>query len=119
MCSPFDRSATRWTTEQPPRQSGEPACGHLLKSQQAISSSGYRYPRTIVPTKIPQNIGANCIRLANELGLAFAGIDLKETPAGEYYCFEVNASPAFPFYESPARPIVADALARFLAEASA
>jgi hypothetical protein len=44
--------------------------------------------------------------------------DLKETPEGEYYCFEVNASPAFPFYESQARPVVADALAEFLAAKS-
>jgi hypothetical protein len=39
-------------------------------------------------------------------------------PEGECYCFEVNASPAFPFYESPARPVVADALAEFLAAKS-
>ena len=73
------------------------------------------YARTIVPAKLPENVDIKCIRLTRALGLAMSGIDLKETPAGEYYCFEVNTSPAFPFYESPARPVVADALAEFLA----
>ena len=73
------------------------------------------YARTMVPTTLPEVVETNCIRLTKELGLTMAGIDLKETPAGQYYCFEVNTSPAFPFYESPARPVVADALAEFLA----
>lgn len=72
------------------------------------------YARTMVPTNLPAGVQNNCVRLAKSLGLAMAGIDLKETPAGEYYCFEVNTSPAFPFYESPVRPTVADALAEFL-----
>ena len=40
-----------------------------------------------------------CIRLARRLDLLFAGIDLKITPDGEVYCFEVNPSPGFNFYE--------------------
>jgi glutathione synthase/RimK-type ligase-like ATP-grasp enzyme len=73
------------------------------------------YARTMVPTTLPEGVETNCIRLTKALGLTMAGIDLKETPASQYYCFEVNTSPAFPFYESPARPVVADALAEFLA----
>ena len=74
------------------------------------------YARTMVPAKLPERVESNCISLTRAFGLAMSGIDLKETPAGEYYCFEVNTSPAFPFYESPARPTVADALAEFLAQ---
>lgn len=74
------------------------------------------YVRRMVPTTLPDLIATNCIRLASEFGLLMAGIDLKETAAGEYYCFEVNTSPAFLFYESPVRPVIADALAGFLAE---
>lgn len=77
------------------------------------------YARTMVPTILPEDVEAKCIRLTKELGLTMSGIDLKETPAGEYYCFEVNTSPAFPFYESPAQPVVADALAEFLAQRNA
>ena len=59
----------------------------------------YRYAgreghaRTMVSTTLPENVETNCIRLTKELGLRMSGIDLKETPAGEYYCFEVNTSP--------------------------
>ena len=77
------------------------------------------YSLTMVPAVLPEDIAANCIRLTKELGLTLSGIDLKETPAGEYYCFEVNASPAFLFYESPAQPVVADAIAEFLAQRAA
>ena len=76
------------------------------------------YVRTMTPETLPTDMTINCIRLTKELGLAMSGIDLKETPAGEYCCFEVNTSPAFPFYESLARPVIADALAEFLAERS-
>jgi len=74
------------------------------------------YARTIVPMTLPETICRRCVRLTKELGLTMSGIDLKETPSGEYYCLEVNTSPAFPFYESPARPVVADALGQFLAQ---
>jgi glutathione synthase/RimK-type ligase-like ATP-grasp enzyme len=77
------------------------------------------YSLTMVPAVLPEEVAANCIRLTKELGLTLSGIDLKETPSGEYYCFEVNTSPAFLFYESPARPVVADALAEFLAQPEA
>jgi glutathione synthase/RimK-type ligase-like ATP-grasp enzyme len=73
------------------------------------------YSLSMVPAVLPEDIVAKCISLTKELGLALSGIDLKETPSGEYYCFEVNTSPAFLFYESPARPAIADALAQFLA----
>jgi glutathione synthase/RimK-type ligase-like ATP-grasp enzyme len=77
------------------------------------------YTLTMAPAILSGDIAANCIRLTKELGLSLSGIDLKETPAGEYYCFEVNTSPAFLFYESPAQPVVADALAEFLAQREA
>ncbi|MBV9876931.1 MAG: hypothetical protein JO025_19540 [Verrucomicrobia bacterium] len=77
------------------------------------------YTLTMVPAVLPRDVVTNCIRLTRELGLTMSGIDLKETPSGEYYCFEVNTSPAFLFYESPARPVIADALAEFLAQRGA
>ena len=51
------------------------------------------------PTALPPQIAEACLRLTHTMGLLFAGIDLKETPDGEYYCFEVNPSPGFIFYE--------------------
>jgi glutathione synthase/RimK-type ligase-like ATP-grasp enzyme len=56
-----------------------------------------------------------CVALTRGLGLIFAGIDLKVTPAGEIFCFEVNPSPAFSFYEANTGQPIAGSLARYLA----
>ena len=39
------------------------------------------------------------IDLARILDMEIAGVDLRITPDGEAYCFEVNPSPAFSWYE--------------------
>ena len=46
--------------------------------------------------------------------MLFTGIDLKETPDGEYYCFEVNPSPGFLFYEQGTGQPISKALADLL-----
>jgi glutathione synthase/RimK-type ligase-like ATP-grasp enzyme len=43
---------------------------------------------------LPDELESRCRGAAHALGLAVAGIDLRQTPAGEC-CFEVNPSPAF------------------------
>jgi predicted ATP-grasp superfamily ATP-dependent carboligase len=66
------------------------------------------YPLTIRSAALPQEIEERCLRLAHSLGLFVAGIDLRRTAEGEWYCFEVNPSPAFTFYqESTGQPIAA------------
>lgn len=65
--------------------------------------------------ELTSELAERCCRLSAALGLDFAGIDLKITPTHEVYCFEVNPSPAFSYYElSTGQPISA-ALARYLA----
>lgn len=51
------------------------------------------------PTELPDDIRKACVRLGQRMGLLIAGIDLKQTPDGEYYCFEINPSPGFAYYE--------------------
>jgi hypothetical protein len=46
-----------------------------------------------------------------------AGIDLRRTPAGEWFCFEVNPSPAFSWFDAPDNRI-AKQIAALLAGAS-
>ena len=49
-----------------------------------------------------------CRALAAALDLPVAGIDLRRTPDGEWFCFEVNPSPGFTFYEdATGQPIAA------------
>jgi glutathione synthase/RimK-type ligase-like ATP-grasp enzyme len=62
-------------------------------------------------------LAERCVALSEALELPFAGIDLKITPEGEPFCFEVNPSPAFSYYESHTGQPIARAVARFLAEA--
>jgi glutathione synthase/RimK-type ligase-like ATP-grasp enzyme len=81
----------------------------------------YRYARRaggaaeLRAIRLSSDTEAKCVALTRGLGLAFAGIDLKVTAAGEIFCFEVNPSPAFSFYEANTGQPIAASLARFLA----
>jgi len=80
----------------------------------------YRYAETSVELracKLPVDVAGRCRRLAAEQKLLVAGIDLRRTPEGEWYCFEVNPSPGFPYFE-PASGPVGEAIAQLLMAAS-
>jgi glutathione synthase/RimK-type ligase-like ATP-grasp enzyme len=64
---------------------------------------------------LPDALAERCLRLAHALGLAVAGIDLKLAPDQQVYCFEVNPSPAFSYYEAHTGQPIAQAIARYLA----
>lgn len=66
---------------------------------------------------LPGELAERCITLATDLRLPFAGIDLKLTPEGQSFCFEVNPSPAFSYYEAHTGQPIARAVARYLADA--
>ncbi|MEK6333301.1 MAG: glutathione synthase [Acidobacteriota bacterium] len=69
----------------------------------------------LTATELSDGLNDRCIRLAAALELPFAGIDLKITPDGEVFCFEVNPSPGYTYYESHTGQPIALALARYLA----
>jgi glutathione synthase/RimK-type ligase-like ATP-grasp enzyme len=81
----------------------------------------YRYARRaggsaeLRATELAPETADKCIALARGLRLPFAGIDLKITPDGEVFCFEVNPCPAFSFYEANTGQPIAASLARYLA----
>jgi len=58
-----------------------------------------------------------CRAMAKAMRLSVAGIDLRQTPDGCWFCFEVNPSPAFTFYQERTGQKIAEALARCLAAA--
>jgi glutathione synthase/RimK-type ligase-like ATP-grasp enzyme len=66
------------------------------------------------PVALPPKVEAACLRLANVSDLLFAGIDLKETPEGEFFCFEVNPCPGFLYYERQTGQPISTALAELL-----
>ena len=51
------------------------------------------------PAALPDDVANSCVVLTASLGLVMSGIDLKRTPDGAWYCFEVNPSPAYSFFE--------------------
>lgn len=65
--------------------------------------------------ELPAELAARCRALAHRLGLPLAGIDLKFAPDGRVYCFEVNPSPAFTYYESHTGQPIARGIAEYLA----
>lgn len=64
--------------------------------------------------KLPDQLAAACLRISSDLGLLHAGIDLKETPGGEWYCLEVNPCPGFIYYERNTGQPISLALAELL-----
>jgi glutathione synthase/RimK-type ligase-like ATP-grasp enzyme len=80
----------------------------------------YRYAHldgldvVMTPVTLPAAVKTACLRAARELGLLFAGIDLKETPEGEYVCFEINPCPGFTYYERHTGQQISAALAGLL-----
>lgn len=84
-------------------------------------ATDYRYAHRqgreaeLQPFDLPEELAKKCIRLARALALPFAGIDLKITPDRRVYCFEVNPSPAFSYYESHTGQPIARAVAEYLA----
>jgi len=64
--------------------------------------------------ELSDELSEQCIRLASALELPFAGIDLKVTGDGEVFCFEVNPSPGYTYYQSHTGQPIASALARYL-----
>lgn len=80
----------------------------------------YRYGRTrMIATTLPVEIAQRCRRLTEMLGLHFSGIDLMRTPQGEWFCFEVNPSSGYSYFEELGGQAIGGALARFMIEANA
>jgi glutathione synthase/RimK-type ligase-like ATP-grasp enzyme len=65
--------------------------------------------------ELEDDLAEKCVQLAAALDLAFAGIDLKITPEREIYCFEVNPSPGFSYFETNTEQPIAESVAKYLA----
>lgn len=63
---------------------------------------------------IDDELAERCLALAAALALDFSGIDMRITPEGEAYCFEVNPSPAYSAFEMSTGQPISRALAAYL-----
>jgi hypothetical protein len=82
----------------------------------------YRYAKRQVgeaaqlsATELDDEVAQRCIALTRALGLAFSGIDLRFTPEGRVFCFEVNPCPGYSYFEANSGQPISEAVARYLA----
>jgi glutathione synthase/RimK-type ligase-like ATP-grasp enzyme len=68
----------------------------------------------MAPATLPLEFEDRCRAMARGMGLRLAGIDFRRTPAGEWYCLEVNPSPGFTFFEAGTGQPIAAAVANLL-----
>ena len=90
----------------------EQAFAVLIRSD----ATDYRYDHEtrMEALELPWAIEAACIGLAASLDLPFAGIDLRRTADDRFYCFEVNPSPAYSYFEELSGQPIAAALVELL-----
>ena len=80
----------------------------------------YRYaarddaPRAFRDFELPDDLAQRCVDLSRSLGMALTGIDLRRDLDGEWWCFEVNPSPGFTFYQSHTGQPIGHAVADML-----
>ena len=89
------------------------------------AADDYRYasrqdlPVSIEACELPSECAERCRRLASSMDLALAGVDLRLTPDGRWFCFEVNPSPAFSYYQNTTGQPIAAAVAHLLMQGNA
>jgi glutathione synthase/RimK-type ligase-like ATP-grasp enzyme len=95
--------------------------GDQVFSTQIVSTAtDYRYAatqaaqRTMAAAQLPAHVADRCHYATHELGLLLTGIDLRRTPDGDWYCFEVNTAPAFSWFQDHTGQPIADAVAALL-----
>jgi hypothetical protein len=87
------------------------------------AADDYRYAATkgidthMRACRLPDDCAARCIALASALQLSFAGIDLRLRPDGQWYCFEVNTTPGFTYFQEVTGQPIDEAVARLLMSA--
>jgi glutathione synthase/RimK-type ligase-like ATP-grasp enzyme len=84
------------------------------------SATDYRYasdeysPVELAPIDIPTSLGEQLVLLSRRMGLLVSGIDLRHTVDGQWFCFEVNPSPGFTYYEDHTGQPIGSSIATLL-----
>jgi hypothetical protein len=92
----------------------------VFASEVISDADDYRYAgqdeetTEIRACRIPGEVEERCWVMAKAIGLPLCGIDLRRTPDNEWYCFEVNPSPGFSYYQQATGQPISNAIARLL-----
>jgi hypothetical protein len=96
--------------------------GEVFASEIVSKADDYRYAvlsgdsLEIRPYDLPADCAAKCSAMAEVMGFLIAGVDLRYEN-GIWYCFEVNPSPGFMYYQEQTGQPIDEAVARLLAVA--
>jgi len=94
----------------------------LYACQVESSADDYRYPRTqqqharLRAVQLDAEISFRLLTMVRSMQLWLAGVDLRLTPEGCWYCFEVNPSPGFSYFSQETGQPIARGIAQFLAQ---
>lgn len=97
----------------------------VLACEVHSDADDYRYPLDadqsprLRATTLPPQIAEQCVTVTHALGLHLSGIDLRRAPDGRWFCFEVNPSPAYTYYQAHTGQSIAEAIADLLAHTEA
>jgi glutathione synthase/RimK-type ligase-like ATP-grasp enzyme len=92
----------------------------VIATELTSEASDYRYAvstghsLTARAIELPDEVSSACVRLAKSAGLTVSGIDLRRTPDNRYFCFEINPSPGFLFFERASGQPISEAVAKLL-----
>jgi glutathione synthase/RimK-type ligase-like ATP-grasp enzyme len=81
------------------------------------SATDYRYAAKqglsveLQALDLPTTIGERVVAMVRNMGLRVAGVDMRWTPDGRWFCLEVNPSPGFTWYEDATGHQIARAIA--------
>lgn len=64
--------------------------------------------------ELPKEIADRCVAMTMAMGLSVVGVDLRCRPDGRWYCFEVNPSPAFTYFQDATGYPIDEAIAHLL-----
>jgi hypothetical protein len=91
------------------------ACKIISEADDYRYAKRYGLSTKILSCTIPLDVRERCISLAKNMGLVLAGIDLRYNPdTNRWYCFEVNPSPAFTYYQDSTGQQIDKAIAQLL-----
>jgi hypothetical protein len=63
---------------------------------------------------VPTDLSDRCSRLTSAMGLLISGIDFRRAPDGRWFCFEINPSPDFSYFQRATGQPLAQAITRIL-----
>jgi glutathione synthase/RimK-type ligase-like ATP-grasp enzyme len=92
------------------------ACEIICEADDYRYASRQGATAEIRPYDLPASCADRCRALVAAMGLLVAGLDLRRGAEGEWYCFEVNPSPGFTYYQEATNQPIAQAIAQLLAD---